>query len=515
MNIAEEGMNEIVWPTTLLKTYQILHRVTRLVPMLVYALTLITIPFLSKDTSFASESQRPQEQVDKKTSILEASVFSHALRQVAQKAHASVVNITVKTHVTDKTGLYEPFPFFNNPFPQQYFDPDTVPDEEIPLPESPGRFSASGVIISSDGYILTNYHVIDQAYDIRVLLDNKRSIPAQVVGQDPKTDLAVLKINANDLPALTWGDSRDVKVGEIVMAIGNPFGLNQTMTIGVISAVGHASLDVIDYESFIQTDIVVNSGLSGGALINLKGELIGITTELLRESHGNMGIGFAIPSQLANTISTLLRQHGKVIRGWMGIATQKLAPAIAKQLNDPIAKGVVITELAKNGPADRAQFQRRDIIRSFQGKSVNEPRQLQAFVETTKPGTQVTITRFRDGQEKDVTIKIREFPFKTRSPPQLKPVNKVHILGGVTVEVVPKDFVQGKGGVLVSTVTPGSLADTQGLEEGDVILDINQTSMQTVKDFLRQQDILKRKDTALLLIRRENTSMFLTISSDT
>jgi len=508
-------MKEIVRSTQLKNTHPHLHPVTQLVPALAYTLGFIAFLFLPTGTSLASETQPQQEHANEKKSILEASVLSDALMQVAQKAQASVVNITAKTQVTGKIGLYEPFPFFNNPFPQQYFDPDTVPDEEIPLPESPGRFSASGVIISSDGYILTNYHVIDQAYDIRVLLNDKQTLPAQVVGQDPKTDLAVLKINAKDLPALPWGDSRQIKVGEMVMAFGNPFGLNQTITMGIVSAVGHASLDVIDYESFIQTDTVVHSGHSGGALMNLKGELIGITTALLRESHGNMGIGFAIPSQLAKTISTLLRKDGKVTRGWMGIATQKLTKDIAKQLNDSTAKGVVITELAKDGPASRAQFQRRDIIRAFQGKLVTEPRQLQGLVEETKPGTQVTITRLRDGKEKDVSVKIGKFPFETRISPRLKPVNDVQLLGGVTVEAVPKDFARGKTGVLVSTVAPGSLADTQGLEEGDILLDINQTSMRTVEDFKRLQDTLKRKDTALLLIRRENTSMFIPIHSGT
>ncbi len=471
---------------------------------------------LSGNAALASEPQQTQVQGDTTpTPQTDTLVFSQTFRQVAQHARASVVNITVKTKVTDKTGLYEPFPFFNNPFPQQYFDQSTIPDEDIPLPESPERYAASGVIISPDGHILTNYHVIDQAYDIRVVLDDQRTVPAQVVGQDPKTDLAVLKIQAKDLPALPWGDSRQVQVGEIVMAIGNPFGLNQTVTIGVISAVGHASLDVIDYESFIQTDRVVQSGHSGGALVNLKGELIGITTALLHESHGNMGIGFAIPSQLANTISTLLRQHGKVTRGWMGIATQKLTPDIAKQLNDPTAQGVIVTELAKNGPAERAKFQRRDIIRKFQEQSVTEPRQLQALVEATTPGTQVSLTRFRDGHVKEITVNIGKFPFKTHARPRLKPLNTLQLLEGISVEPVPKDFARGRDGLLVSTVTPGCLADTQGLEEGDILLDINQTPMRTVKDFLQLRDTLTRKDAALLLIRRENTSMFIPLQAGT
>ncbi len=459
----------------------------------------------------ASKPQQVVQQVDERKSVTETSILSRDLIQVAQQAHESVVHIMIKA--TSNSGLvqYEPFPFLEIPFPRRDFEHSMIPQDELPLADSPESRTASGVIIRPDGYIMTNYHVIDQAYDIRVQLADHRTLPAKVIGQDPQTDLAVLKVSAEKLPVLYWGDSGHLKVGTIVVAVGNPFGLNQTVTMGIISAIGRANFDHVDLESFIQTDATIIPGNSGGALLNLKGELIGINTALLRESRGEMGIGFAIPSQMAKTVSTLLIQHRKVTRGWMGIATQKLTPDLAKQFKAPATGGVVITDLAKDGPAGRAKLQRRDIIQTYQGTPIIEPRQLRSLVAETKPGTSVTITRLRDGQEKNITVKIEEFVLETTSPSRMKPVNEAYLLAGVIVEPVPKDFARGKDGVLVSTVAPGSLADNRGLEEGDVILDINQATMRSVKDFKELQGKLGRKDSALLLLRRESATMYLSI----
>ena len=506
-------MDQNVKPNMLAHTRGRLNGTPLIVLRLSLLLMLVSLQLflLPREKVLASEPQQVTQHREANRPLREASVLSRALIQVAQQAHLTVVHITIKTKLDDGAGRYESFPFLDNPFPGRLLDKSIDPQEEVPLPDSSENRTASGVIIRPNGYIMTNNHVVDGAYDIRIQLADNRILPAKVVGQDPQTDLAVLKINAEKLPVVRWGDSGHLKVGEIVVAVGNPFGLNQTVTMGIISAIGRANFDHVDLESFIQTDATIIPGNPGGALLNLNGELIGINTALLRENRGEMGIGFAIPSQMIRTVSTLLIQQGKVTRGWMGVATQKLTPELAKQFKAPTIKGVVITDLAKDGPAGLAQFQRRDIIRTYQGTPIIEPRQLRSLVAETKPGTSITITRIRDGKEKDIAVTIGEFTLETNSPPNLKPANDVHLLAGVTVEPIPKDFLRGKDGILVSAVIPGSLADNQGLEEGDVILDINQVTMRSIKDFERLQGKLGRKDSALLLLRRENATMFLSI----
>ncbi len=468
----------------------------------------------SSDNLLAAESFPATQENDVRIPVRPASVLSRELVQVAQQARVSVVNITIKTKSNNESGQFELFPFLDNPFPRRLYENPTESQEEIPLLDSPEIRTASGVIIRSDGYIITNNHVVDQAYDIRIQLADQRIMPAQIIGQDPQTDLAVLKIEAENLPVVHWGDSGHLQVGEIVVAVGNPVGLNQIVTMGIVSAVGQGNFDHVDMESFIQTDATVIPGNSGGALLNLQGELIGINTALLRDNRSEMGIGFAIPSQMAKTVSTMLIQKGTVTRGWIGVATQKLTPELEIHLKNSGSHGVLVTEFDKNGPAGRAQFQQRDIILSYRGTPIDEPRQLQSLVAETKPGTSVMITRIHDGQEQTVAVTIEEFPFLTISTPSSIPIKVSEILAGVTVEPIPKDFARGKDGLLVSAIVPGSLSDTRGLEEGDVILEINQIIMHSVKDFKQVQATLGLKDRALLFIRREQVAMFLAIHKD-
>ncbi len=436
------------------------------------------------------------------------SALSHAFIHMAQQAKTSVVNITVKRKITGDPGRQKRPPWLDIPFFRRFYEQSSIPEEEMHLPDSREQDIASGVIIRSDGYILTNHHVVDQAYDIRVQLIDQRVFQAELIGQDRPTDVAVLKINAFQLPAFRWGNSDLLKVGEIVMAVGNPFGLSQTVTMGIISTAGRANIGFVDYESFIQTDAAINPGNFGGALINLNGELIGINTAILQESSGTIGIGFAIPSQMAKAVATSLINQGTVTRGWFGIATQKLTPGLAEHFKTSIVHGVVITDIAKDGPAGRAKLQRRDIILEYNGTPITNPRQLQSLIGETIPGTSITIRRLQGGQEKNVTVMIEEFPLERSPPTRLKPKDDAQLLTGVTVEPVPKSF-SGKEGVLVVEIAPGSLVDKRGLEEGDIILDINQTPVRSVKDFERLTEQLRRHDTALLLLRRENATMFL------
>ncbi len=438
----------------------------------------------------------------------EGSALSHTFIHMAQQAKNSVVNILVKKAIVSDVDPPKRLPMLGKPFLGRFFEESSIPEEEMALPESREQEITSGVIIRSDGYILTNQSVLDQAYEIRVQLIDERVFQAELIGQDPLTDVAILKINATKLQAFQWGNSDLLQVGEIVMAVGNPFGLSQALTLGIISATGRGNVGFVDYESFIQTDAALNPGNFGGALLNMKGELIGINTAMLHESSGNTGIGFAIPSQMAKTVATSFIKQGKVLRGWFGIATQKLTKDLAKHFRNSYGKGVVITDLAKNGPASRAKFQRMDVILAYKDTSVTTPRQLQSLIAETKPGTTITIKRLRGGKEKDVIVKVEEFPVDPSPRTSLKLKRDPQLLTGVTVEPVPKNFT-GTEGVLVVEIAPGTLGDTQGLQEGDIILAINQTPIRSVKGFEELTKQLVHNEPVLLLLRRENATMFL------
>ena len=347
---------------------------------------LHSVFFLSTTELLASQSPGSSQQSETAEKIPTGSALSQTFIHMAHKAKNSVVNILVKKIIIGDPDPPKGLPFLGNPFFRQFFGQPSAPKEEMPAPDRREQEIASGVIINSDGYILTNFHVVDQAYAIHVQLIDERMFPAEIIGQDQPTDLAVLKINASQLPALRWGNSDELKVGEIVLAIGNPFGLSQTVTMGTISWPGRANVGFVDYESYIQTDAAINLGNSEGALLNLNGELIGINAAILQESSGTTGIGFAIPSQMAKAVSTSLMTQGKLTRGWLGIATQKLTPDLAKHFNTTHDQGVVITDLAKNGPAGRAKMNRRDIILKYEDTPISNPRQLQTLIAETQPG---------------------------------------------------------------------------------------------------------------------------------
>ncbi|MFQ3573314.1 MAG: Do family serine endopeptidase, partial [Thermodesulfovibrionales bacterium] len=274
---------------------------------------------------------------------------NQALAEVASAVKPSVVNIS-STKTIRTPGFQNPF--FNDPFFRRFFG------EEFRFFERPREFRqsglGSGVIVDKDGYILTNYHVIKGADEITVKLSDKREFKGKIIGSDPKTDIAVIKIQAERLPAIKWGDSDKLKVGEMVLAIGNPFGLNQTVTSGIISATGRANVGIADYEDFIQTDAAINPGNSGGALVNIKGELVGINTAIFSTSGGYMGIGFAIPSNMVKVVMDNLIKKGKVIRGWLGVSIQQITPELAKQFGLKDDKGVLVGDVIEDSPAEKA-----------------------------------------------------------------------------------------------------------------------------------------------------------------
>src|SRR5438132_13779988 len=300
-----------------------------------------------------------------------------------------------------------PGPFAEPPGEQE----EPEPGPPFGGPPRPDMSGGSGVIIDPNGYIVTNNHVVDRASDIKVYLSNKKEHPAKIIGVDPKTDLAIIKIEATNLPYLKWGNYDELQVGDIVLAVGSPFGLSQTVTLGIISALGRGNVGIADYEDFVQTDAAINPGNSGGALVSMNGELIGINTAIFSRTGGSEGIGFAIPSSIALDIVESLRKTGKVVRGWMGVAIQEITPALAKSFKIPDSrKGVLISDVNENGPSSAAGLKRGDVIIGFDDKDVQNVSQLRNLVARTLVGHDAKVKVLREGKEQLVTVKVGERP---------------------------------------------------------------------------------------------------------
>ena len=431
--------------------------------------------------------------------------------RVVKAARPAVVNIV--SVATSSSPPQPSHPFFNDPFFRRFFGEEFGRQFQQPQ-ERRQQGMGSGVIVSPDGYILTNNHVIDQADDIRVTFGDKREFQGRLIGTDPKTDLAVIKVDATDLPTLPWGDSDQLNVGEMVMAIGNPFGLNQTVTMGIISAVGRANMGIVDYEDFIQTDAAINPGNSGGALVNLRGQLIGINTAIFSRSGGYMGIGFAIPSRMAKAVMTSLIEHGKVIRGWLGVSIQDLNATLAEQFDAPDTKGVLVGDVVEDSPAEGAKLQRGDIIRQYRKSTVKDSVHLRSLVAETSPGTLVPLIILRNGQSRTVTVAIGTLPKDLTALSSSRAAQGAHALSGLIIDPVPPGHPYGDAGVIVRGVKERSPAQRAGLRRGDIILEVNRKKVSGVRAFKQMASNLDPQKPALLLLRRGGTTIFLTIGPD-
>jgi serine protease Do len=418
---------------------------------------------------------------------------------VVERALPAVVNISS----SKLSKVSENMPLEMDPFFRQFFgrdfqgqSPQRAPRQRQQREHSLG----SGVIVRSDGYLLTNNHVIDGATDITVTLDNKREFKAKLVGTDAKTDIAVLKIDASNLPTLPLADSTKARVGDLVLAMGSPFGLGQTVTMGIISAEGRNNLGIEAYEDFIQTDAAINPGNSGGALLNTRGELVGINTAILANNGGNQGVGFAVPVNLARSVMTQVMEHGKVVRGYLGLLPQDITPAMEKALQLKQSNGVLIGDVTAGTPAAQAGLERGDVILSLDGQKVADSNQLRMRVSLTPPGTTVHLQVLHDNAEKTVAVKLAEMPgTAARSGEKGSDNATASALDGVTV-----DSAKGKG-VLVTDVDQGSAAAAAGLHEGDVILEVNRKEVSSVSDFDRAMRNVSSGTTLLLVKRAENT----------
>ncbi len=428
--------------------------------------------------------------------------------QVSKDAMASVVNISS----TKRTAQTPQTPFSDDPFFRRFFGEEFERRFKQPQ-ERQEQGLGSGVIVSDDGYIVTNNHVVEQADELMVLLGDKRKLPAKLIGTDPKTDLAVIKINASDLPVLPWGNSTTLQVGELVLAVGNPFGLNQTVTMGIISAVGRANVGIVDYENFIQTDAAINPGNSGGALVNLQGQLIGINTAIFSRTGGYMGIGFAIPSQMVKHVMKSLIGHGKVIRGWLGVSIQELSEDLAKQFGASDTQGALVGDVFSTSPAGLAGIQRGDVILTYNDTTVKNPTHLRTLVAETTPNTSVPMTVLRDGKQVTISVSIGEMPKDVALLPKDTPdsIQGDHALAGLSIEPVKPGQTAEGNGVVVTQVKPNSPAQRAGIRQGDILVEINRQTIRSVKDFEQLAGDLDAKAPVLALIQRGKGTIFLAI----
>jgi serine protease Do len=395
-------------------------------------------------------------------------------------------------------------------FLRQFFGEQGAPD--VPK-ERREKSLGSGVIVSPEGYILTNNHVIDGATDVRVTLSDKREFKATIIGSDAKTDVAVLKIDTSNLKPITLGDSSKVEVGDTALAIGDPFGVGQTVTRGIISAKGRGNLGIEDYEDFLQTDAPINPGNSGGALINDRGELVGLNTAIIGESGGSQGIGFAVPVNLAHDVMDQILKNGKVVRGYMGILLQDVTPQMAKAFGEKEAHGVVVGDVTPSSPAQESGIERGDIILDLNGKTVNDRNQLRNEVSMMQPGTSVKLTVLRNGSEKNLTVKLGEMPTEIAKADSDSNEDSTKALQGVEVTNVTPRTAERLGvpgstaGVVVTDIDPASKMADSGLHKGDIIQEVNHQPVKNVSEF--QSAVKKAGDEPLLLVNRHGQTLFI------
>ena len=425
---------------------------------------------------------------------------SGSFSQVAETVAPAVVNINTVTRWTGRTPIEE---FFGEDFFRRFFG-------EVPEREQVQRSLGSGVIVDPSGIALTNAHVVDRASEIEAVTADGKKHKAKLVGVDRRTDLAVLKLQGGgSYPAATLGDSDKLKVGDWVLAIGSPFGLQQTVTAGIISAKGR-SIGQGPFDDFLQTDAAINPGNSGGPLVNMSGEVVGINSAIASRTGQYAGVGFSIPSNMAKRIYTELAAKGKVTRGWLGVSIQPLTPELAKSFGLKDEKGVLISDVVQDSPAERAGIAAGDIVVEFDKKKVDSPQDLQKAVAGTVPGKGVPLKVWRDKSEKTLEIKIGETPDDTVA---LKSTNKGRALLGLDIRPITPDVarqlnLRGGEGVVVFSVEDDSAAADAGLQRGDVIREVNRQRVRTVQDFERATKDVKEGDRVTVLLQRGQQSLY-------
>jgi serine protease Do len=440
---------------------------------------------------------------------------------MVKRAMPAVVNISSSKVVKEQGGAGNGM--FDDPFFRQFFG-GRMPQQQQPRSQRETSLG-SGVVVSPDGYILTNNHVVDGATDVKVSFANKEEYPAKIVGTDKYSDVAVLKIDKSGLTTLPFADSAHAEVGDVVLAIGEPFGLGQTVTMGIISAKGRGGLGIERFEDFIQTDAAINRGNSGGALIDTKGELLGINTAILSgETGGNQGIGFAIPANMARNIMDQILKKGKVSRGYMGILPQELTPDMARAFGMVNGHGVAVAEVTANSPALKAGMKVGDVITAINGNPVEDVNTFRLAVAGFAPGTTVHLKVARNGQNLDVPVTLGEYNLEAEGNGKgqdnnLPGAGEKGAMRGVSVQTLNSDLRQqlqlpeGIAGVVITDVDSDSPAAAAGLEQGAVIVQVNHKPVNAVAEFNSAVRAGASKDSTLLLVRTQQGTRFVVVSN--
>ncbi len=438
---------------------------------------------------------------------------------LVKRVMPAVVNISSSKVVKDQPGEGGQG-LFNDPFFRQFFG-GRAPQQEQPRSQRATSLG-SGVVVSPDGYIITNNHVVDGATDVKVSFADKEEYPAKVIGTDKYTDVAVLKINKSGLTTLPFADSAHAEVGDVVLAIGEPFGLGQTVTMGIISAKGRAGLGIERFEDFIQTDAAINRGNSGGALIDTRGDLVGINTAILSgETGGNQGIGFAIPANLARNIMDQIMKNGKVTRGYMGILPQELTPEMAKAFGVPNTHGVAIANVVGDSPAAKAGLKVGDVITAVNGTPVDDVNAFRLQVASFAPGTTVHLKVARNGQTLDLPVTLGTFDLEAENKGEgdgnLPSGGEKGALKGLSVQGLTPDLrkqlqtPEGTQGVVITDVDPDSAAAAAGLQQGDIIVQVDRKPVVSVSEFNNAVKAGASRESTLLLVKRGQGTQFVVV----
>jgi serine protease Do len=438
-----------------------------------------------------------------------------AYERIADQVTPAIVNIQTTSVVRVQQS-----PYFNDPFFRQFFG-DMFGPYNIPR-ERREHALGSGVIVSSDGTIVTNNHVIARASEIQVMMKDKRVFKAKILGTDPQTDVAVIKIDARDLPTVSWGTSAELKVGDIVMAFGNPFGLNFTVTRGIVSAVGRSGLGIENFEDFIQTDAAINPGNSGGALVDVRGRVVGINTAILTGSSGPggeggfNGVGLAIPSDIVRHVMESLVKGGKVARGYLGIQVSDLNTKLAKQFGAPDLSGALVEDVTDGSPADKAGLKQGDVVRSFDGQKIESKDRLTALVASKNPGQSVSIEILREGKAMTLKATLGTRPENLAAGGAPGTAAGQGTLAGVSVQnLTPAirrrlDIPEGVNGVVITELDPNSAAAQEGLQPGDIIQSIDRRPVRNAEEFTSLA--AKVKGDVLLRVVRQGNGFFIVVS---